>query len=190
MIGIDVMVSRRTISSEEALAIAQKPPKKLFWQTGSVSELAAGTITLEKRFYPYWFAHVVAYADRTPFRPKIYNYLVYLDGNSGRGGLVGRIPEAESAEVCRGDVFLPRLSAEKDVRIKLAVVQQEVIRRQFLLKGPHQEVREFRLIYLPVWLALLQTADRKGIKVINALSGELETKIADTLSACKEMLAV
>ncbi|GLO65510.1 hypothetical protein M3E13_10685 [Oceanobacillus kimchii] len=135
--------------------------------------------TIEKYlfYHPMWVANTLIIAERPPLAPKILKQHIFVDAISGYRGLLSKTLPLNTVDVNRELLESHQIIEMDEVEKFVKDVQVKQINRSYLLKKPQHEIKELKLVYLPLWRIKVKSKFIDQVFVINANTGESENYI-------------
>lgn len=160
---IKVADNKKLISKERAISLAEKKARRL--------RIEPTVVEAEVCYKKMYFLRIMAYAARTPFKPKKTGYVVYYDSVMDKGGLTAYVPETKVIKVANDVVFESEYTLE-DLQEKKAGFIEKFILKNYLLKRPDLEEMGTEEVYLPYWTCKFAPNDKQEGILINAATGK------------------
>ncbi len=160
---IKVAVNKKLISRERATALAEKKARRL--------KIEPIVVKAELCYKKIYFIKMMAYAARTPFKPKKTGYVVYYDSVMDKGGLTANIPETNIMTVS-DDIVFESVHTLEDLQEKKADFIEKFILKNYLLKRPDLEEIGIEEVHLPYWSCKFVPNDKQEGILINAATGK------------------
>ncbi|GAB3067021.1 hypothetical protein ACFOU0_00210 [Salinicoccus sesuvii] len=123
--------------------------------------------------HPVWIIKNTVIAARRPFKPKRTPNMIFVDAVSGYRGLLSTVPAIHEVAVEKDSIVRATID-QSEVDRYIEDVQAKQIDRSYVLKKPHHESSDLRLVHLPLWKVVLRGERQDEIYYINANTGESE----------------
>lgn len=162
-VKIKVAFNKKLIPKEQAMGLAKKRTRRL--------RIEPKVLKAELCYKKLYFIKIMAYAARTPFKPKKIGYVLYYDSVVGKGGLTENVPETNIMTVSEDIVFKSVYTFE-DLQKKKADLIEKFVLKNYLLKRPDLEEIEIEEVYLPYWSCEFVPNDKQESILINAATGK------------------
>jgi hypothetical protein len=174
---ITVAKTQRTIKQEELPKLVLVHLTPLWQRLLHIKKENVQILEAKPAYYPFWFIKAEAYADRSPFSPKLRRHVLYIDAMTGDRGLTNQFPKIEQKSKTKIDVLSPRFNKEKVDNLINELVEDFIL-RPYLLKRPTVKIVGKELIYLHYYLVNVKTkSDVRYSLSVNSLSGEIRKNL-------------
>lgn len=160
---IRVATNNKLIPKERVIALAEKKARSL-----KIEPLIREAELCYKKLY---FIKIMAYAARTPFKPKKTGYILYYDSIMNSGGRTGSVPEANLIQVS-DSLVIDSVYNLNDLHKEKANYIEKFILKNYMLKRPELEEVGIEEIYLPYWKCIFTPNDKQESVLINAATGK------------------
>lgn len=162
---ISVAKNAKLVSKERAMALAKKKALRL--------KISPEITEMELCYKKIYFLKIIAYAARTPFKPKKTGYVIYYDSLLDKGGLTDSMPETAVMTVADELVLDSWYSLEDFLNKKDGYIEKFILKR-YMLKRPDLEEMGIEEIYLPYWYCDFAPNSKAEYLLINAATGKYE----------------
>lgn len=175
-----VTVLKSEIEEEGLLAIVAKRPLFSFFRS-PVSILGS-----QKIYYPYWCVSLEATALQKLKKDQTVKLLVTVDGVTGDVGYAKSIPEGSQApEEGVRDRLKLRVSKDEAWQKARDFALDLFMRKIFFLKEVSSTIKETSLIYYPYWVVDVEKGSERFRRAVDAIHGELSTKVVHQLEGAE-----